>query len=98
LAAIGAVLAGIAGLFAYAGGWLTPGTLTPHRWSTRSRRWADDALKIPDSNAWQHVHLIGAFDFEKTESQIDIDALAARYDDPDFWNRALLEVPDDSLT
>jgi catalase len=29
LAAIGAVLAGIAGLFAYAGGWLTPGTLTP---------------------------------------------------------------------
>jgi catalase len=29
LAAIGAVVAGIAGLFAYAGGWLTPGTLTP---------------------------------------------------------------------
>ena len=28
-AAIGAVLAGIAGLFAYAGGWLTPGALTP---------------------------------------------------------------------
>ena len=49
-------------------------------------------------NAWQHVHLIGAFDFEQTESQIDIDALAARYDDPDFWNRALVEAPDDSLT
>jgi hypothetical protein len=48
-------------------------------------------------NAWQHVHLIGAFDFEQTESQIDIDALAARYDDPDFWNRALIEAPDDSL-
>jgi len=28
-AAIGAVLAGIVGLFAYAGGWLTPHTLTP---------------------------------------------------------------------
>jgi hypothetical protein len=28
---------------------------------------------------WQHVYLIGAFDFEQTESQIDIDALAARY-------------------
>ncbi len=28
-AAIGAVLAGISGLFAYAGGWLTPRTLTP---------------------------------------------------------------------
>src|SRR3984893_14708717 len=48
--------------------------------------------------ACQHVHLIGAFDFEQTESQIDIDALAARYDDPDFWNRALVEAPDDSLT
>src|SRR5437879_13695115 len=29
LTAIGAVLAGIAGLFAYAGGWLTPQTLSP---------------------------------------------------------------------
>jgi catalase len=29
LAAIGAVIAGIAGLFAYAGGWLTPHTLSP---------------------------------------------------------------------
>jgi len=28
-AAIGAVLAGITGLFAYAGGWLTPRRLTP---------------------------------------------------------------------
>ena len=26
-----------------------------------------------------------------------IDALAARYDDPDFWNRAVIEAPDDSL-
>ena len=43
------------------------------------------------------VHLIGAFNFEQAESQIDIDALAARYDDPDFWNRALIEAPDDSL-
>ena len=55
-------------------------------------------VKDISPNAWQHVHLIGAFDFEQTESQIDIDALAARYDDPDFWNRALVEAPDDSLT
>jgi hypothetical protein len=34
---------------------------------------------------------------KRTESQIDIDALAARYDDPDFCNRALIEAPDDSL-
>jgi hypothetical protein len=25
-----------------------------------------------------------------------IDPLVARYDDPDFWNRALIEAPDDS--
>jgi hypothetical protein len=37
------------------------------------------------------------FNFEQTESQIDIDALAARYDDPDFWNRAVIEAPGDSL-
>ena len=30
-------------------------------------------------------------------SRVYIDALAARYDDPDFWNRALIEAPDDSL-
>jgi hypothetical protein len=58
---------------------------------------AADIVKDISPNAWQHVHLIGAFDFEQTESQIDIDALAARYDDPDFWNRALIEAPDDSL-
>jgi TnpA family transposase len=38
-----------------------------------------------------------AFNFEQIESQIDIDSLVARYDDPDFWNRALIEAPDDSL-
>jgi hypothetical protein len=53
-------------------------------------------LETPDrqrGHALQHVHLIGAFDFEQTEWQIDIDALAARCDDPDFWNRALVEAP-----
>ena len=58
---------------------------------------AADIVKEISPNAWQHVHLIGAFNFEQTESHIDIDALAARYDDPDFWNRALIEAPDDSL-
>jgi hypothetical protein len=49
---------------------------------------AADIVKEISPNAWQHVHLIGAFNFEQAESQIDIDALAARYDDPDFWNQA----------
>jgi catalase len=31
LMAIGLVILGIAGLFAYAAGWLTPGVLTPTR-------------------------------------------------------------------
>jgi hypothetical protein len=57
---------------------------------------AADIVKEISPHAWQHAHLIGAFNFEQTESQIDIDGLAARYDDPDFWNRALLEVPDAS--
>jgi hypothetical protein len=38
---------------------------------------AADIVRDVSSNAWQHVHLIGAFDLEETESQIDIDALAA---------------------
>jgi len=58
---------------------------------------AADIVKEISPVAWQHVHLIGAFNFEQAESHIDIDALAARYDDPAFWNRALIEEPDDSL-
>ena len=58
---------------------------------------AADIVKDISPNAWQHVHLIGAFNFEQTESQIDIDALAARYDHPDFWSRAMIEASDDSL-
>ena len=58
---------------------------------------AADIVKNISPNAWQHVHLIGAFDFEQTGSGIDIDALAARYNDPAFWNRALIEPADDPL-
>jgi len=45
----------------------------------------------------KHIHLIGAFDFDQAESPVDIDALAARFSDPAFWNRAFTEVPDDPL-
>ena len=54
-------------------------------------------VKNISPNAWQHVHLIGAFDFEQAGSGIDIDALAARYNDPTFWSRALIEPADDPL-
>ncbi len=45
--------------------------------------------------AWRHVHLIGAFDFTAASTRVDIVALAARYDDPDFWRRSLQEGDDE---
>lgn len=42
--------------------------------------------------AWQHVNLFGKFEFSDTTPIIDIDALAARYTDPAYWNQALTAV------
>ena len=53
-----------------------------------------EIVKDVSPNAWQHIHLIGAFDFEQADSPIDIDALAARFSDPAFWNRSLQEEPE----
>jgi hypothetical protein len=50
-----------------------------------------DALKLLNATsrvAWRNVNLIGTFDFTATTSPIDLDALAARYSDPDFWRRS----------
>lgn len=58
---------------------------------------AADILRGTSPNAWGHVHLTGAFDFEPVESGVDIDALVARYDDPDFWSRAVLKAPSEQL-
>jgi TnpA family transposase len=41
--------------------------------------------------AWQHINLFGRFEFTQTGSGVDLDALAERYNDPDFWDRALRE-------
>src|ERR1700730_18544790 len=86
----------------------SPSGLAPRRRAKNALHYGTRSIMVPllpnthivkdiSPNAWQHVHLIGAFDFEQTESQIDINALAARYDDPNFWNRALIEAPDDPL-
>jgi TnpA family transposase len=56
---------------------------------------AADIVKDISPNAWQHVHLIGAFDFEPAGSDIDMEALAARYHDPALRKRALLEPSHD---
>ena len=42
--------------------------------------------------AWQHVNLFGTFEFNETTTKIDIDALAARYADPDYWIKAQKEA------
>ncbi|MBV6744645.1 hypothetical protein [Xanthomonas vasicola] len=39
--------------------------------------------------AWQRVNLVGAFEFSQTGITVDIDALAAYYDDPAYWARIL---------
>ncbi len=38
--------------------------------------------------AWQHINLIGQFEFSATDSNIDIAALVERYADPDYWSKS----------
>ena len=57
---------------------------------------AMDIIKGVSPVAWQHVNLFGTIEFSQTPMSIDLDALAARYDDPDYWNRALRGDLDDS--
>ena len=45
--------------------------------------------------AWRNVHLIGAFDFTPARSSVDIEALAARFNDPEFWRRSMQEEDDE---
>ena len=42
--------------------------------------------------AWQHINLFGTFKFNNTAIKVDIDALAARYADPNYWSKILKEV------
>jgi len=46
--------------------------------------------------AWQHVNLFGSIQFSDEEPDIDIDALAARYADAQFWHQATRDTDDDS--
>lgn len=39
--------------------------------------------------AWQHVNLFGTFEFNQSPLKVDIDALAARFDDPALWSSVL---------
>ena len=53
-----------------------------------------EALKIMrgiSPIAWRHVNLFGTFEFNQATSNVDMDALAARYNDPVYWSKALQE-------
>ena len=39
--------------------------------------------------AWQHVNLFGTFEFSDEEFSVDMEALAAKYYDSNFWRRAM---------
>jgi TnpA family transposase len=48
-------------------------------------------LKGTSPVAWRNVNLIGNFDFTISSMPIDIEALAARYQNEDFWRRSMQE-------
>jgi TnpA family transposase len=50
---------------------------------------AMNIIKDVSPVAWQHVNLFGQFDFNQTASKVDIDRLAARYNDPVCWSKVL---------
>jgi TnpA family transposase len=50
---------------------------------------AMNLIKDMSPVAWRHVNLFGQFDFNQMASTIDIDKLAARYNDPVCWSKIL---------
>lgn len=48
-----------------------------------------EAIQGMSPVAWQHINLIGQFEFSAPDSKVDIDALVERYADPDCWNKSL---------
>jgi hypothetical protein len=53
-------------------------------------------LKRTSPVAWRNVNLIGNFDFTTSSTPVDMEALAARYQNEDFWRRSMTEGDDDS--
>lgn len=56
---------------------------------------AIDLLRSISPVAWQHVNLFGAIEFSPRVSKVDLDALAARYSDPEYWSKVLQEEYDE---
>jgi hypothetical protein len=53
-------------------------------------------LKGTSPVAWRNVNLMGNFDFTTSSTPVDIEALAARYQNEDFWRRSMTEGDNDS--
>lgn len=56
-----------------------------------------EVLRKVSPVAWRHVNLTGTVDFTATRSPIDLEALAARYSDPEVWYRSQQEQDIDEL-
>jgi hypothetical protein len=53
-----------------------------------------DILEGTSPVAWRNINLIGNFDFTDGSSAVDIEALAAHYQNQDFWRRSMTEADD----
>jgi len=59
---------------------------------------AQAVIKNVSPVAWQNVNLFGSFEFSPSTSKIDIDALVARYADPEYWSKVLKERQEPPLS
>jgi len=58
-----------------------------------------EAVKVLKSTSpvvWRDVNLIGKFDFTTSSTPVDIEALAARYQNEDFWRLSMQEGDEES--
>lgn len=60
----------------------------------RDSKEAIKILKGISPVAWRNINLTGNFDFTTDTSPVDIEALAARYENPDFWRQSMQEKDD----
>jgi len=58
-----------------------------------------EAIKVLKSTSpvvWRNVDLIDNFDFTTSSTPVDIEALAARYQNEDFWRLSMQEDDEES--
>jgi hypothetical protein len=55
---------------------------------------AVEFIKDVSTVAWRNINLIGKIDFTGELSKVDIEVLAAIYNEPNFWRKSLEENED----